>query len=292
MALSMTGIGEGRITRSGFDVSILIRSLNHRYFQLQIRLPRHIQNKEAMLREKVATAISRGKIDLYVDFYSVPKEFNELVLQQGLAESLMEFAGSLAETFQIPNDMTSERLLKFPDILTNIPNPKSDSILEQILMDAIQIALDRLIEAKRLEGTHLVADLQTRIVNIQQKIDLLRSHSDKQGLVIRERLNDLVKKYQSGSAGDEQRMEQEILLLVVRSDFTEELTRLSSHLHRIAGLLVKSNPIGKESDFLVQELHREISTIGSKSAMKEISELVVDIKTEIEKIREQIQNIE
>ncbi|MCD4655477.1 YicC family protein [bacterium] len=292
MAYSMTGLGEGRITEKGFDLNIVIRAVNHRFLNLQVRTPRGYNRFEPLLREIIMQRVSRGKVDVFTEFFELPEDVGEMILNRGLCRNYQNLASELSKTMNIPSGMTAERLLKISGMLTVVPVGEKDEELRDVLTRTMNKALDRLMESRGVEGQCLINDMRKYLTELQTDMDYVSILADRQPEAVRNRVLESIKQFGSDFLPEENRMEQEMLLWAVKSDITEELTRLRSHLSRMKDLLGKQTPIGRETDFVIQEIHREVNTIGSKSVILEINKKVVSMKLNVEKLREQAQNLE
>lgn len=289
---SMTGIGTARVTREAFDVAMTIKSINHRYLNLQIRLPRGYSAWESVIRNRVAEKVFRGKTDVFVEIFSVPSSSQDIVINHGVADALKSAADAIAARHGIPSGLTAERLLRFPDVISTAPASREQSDFRNILVETVDLALDRLMTERRCEGEKLAADLMGRIDRVDAICQKIREHAAEQPGRIRERLQENLTRIADHVTVDNQRWEQEIAMLVMKADITEETVRIGSHLKRLLQTLQQGKNAGKRCDFLIQELHREATTIASKSAVDAVSELTVDLRGEIEKMREQVQNLE
>lgn len=292
MGKSMTGIGEARITKDGFDIHVLIRSVNHRFLNLQVRTPRGYHTCESHVRDVVSKRVRRGKVDVYLDFYELPESGGMLILNRGLCRSYHKLAAEIADSLDIPTGLTAERLLRFNDVVSTSSTVVDDEKVLSILEDVMNRALDQLDTMRRSEGQRLVEDMKKHLHHIISLEPRLRMLASRQPEIIRQRLKNSIQNLMDTIDIDPDRLEQEVLMWAVKADITEEITRLNSHLERLASVLDGDGLTGKASDFLLQEIHREINTIGSKSALGEINELIVTMKMDVEKLREQAQNLE
>jgi uncharacterized protein (TIGR00255 family) len=292
MAFSMTASGHSRISEDGYEISVWIRSVNHRFFQCLMRLPKGFQDWEKDLREIVGGIISRGKVDILVEFESLPAEALEIRIDRGLADNILKFARDFGAEQGIPGGLTVENLLRFPDVFRHIPRDEACDRAWEKCKNALNQALESFFEERSREGDKLTDFLVGICSGIQSGIVRMRSLAEKQVEEIRCRLILMLEKMALECTLDNQRIEQEIALISVRADITEELVRLDSHVSRFQELIIQKEAVGKKCEFLLQEMHREINTIGSKSCNTMLSEIVVDLKADIEKMREQIQNIE
>ena len=292
MIMSMTGSGSARIIQDGFDLAVYIRSVNHRFFQLQIKLPRGFHNFEAKIRQLVGESCSRGKIDLFLDVYSLPEKNQRIIINEGLAKKLAVYSASLSEDLGLPTGMSVKNILQFQDVMSSVPDVEHDKQLEELLESVIKQGLESLRIERVSEGYKLVEQLNGCVKSTLHSLELVIQVAGDQKEKIREKVSNNIRQLGVQIPSDDPRLMQEVAFLASKADLEEELIRLKSHLKRFEELLQSENTIGKKADFLIQEMHREINTIGSKSISNQVSSLVVDIKCEIEKMREQIQNIE
>lgn len=288
----MTGIGEARMMEYGYDISVSLRSVNHRFLNLQIRMPQGYYRYESAVRDAISKHVARGKIDANIYFLSLPEDSGEVVVNRGYAVDLCKQITSLAAELNIPDGLTAERLIRMTDVFTSIPSARRDCTLENVLMKTLDKAIESFLESRQVEGTHLATEMKQRTMTIASLVERLKQHAAQQVPVVRERLTNALERIGNTAGIDARRLEEEVLLWAVRSDITEELTRLSGHLARLSTTLDSNKAIGKELDFIIQELHREVTTIGSKSVLADINQLVISVKMEIEKLREQVQNLE
>jgi len=287
----MTGFGRSRYENEGREYLIEIKSINHKYSDINIRMPRVLNGIEHKIREEVSSKISRGKVDVFIDFRDYSPNDNSVFFNKELANQYVKGLKELAEETGVDNKINVIDISKMPDVLK-----REDEVDENLIFEEIKIglkdALDKFIEMRSFEGNKLKVDLLNRIVSISEKINEISSFSA--GLVeeyvvkLEARIKELLKT----DVVDENRLAQEIVIFSDKSSIEEELTRLKSHVSQFENILKTSSPMGKKLDFLIQEMNREINTIGSKANSLNITNLVVDVKTEIENIREQIQNIE
>jgi uncharacterized protein (TIGR00255 family) len=292
MSISMTGSGESHIMRNGYDLSVFIRSVNHRYFQINLRLPRGYYNLESRIREFIRTRISRGKMDVHLEIFTMPQESQKVLFNKGLADQLIEFSKAASDEYGIPSGVSVEKLLRFPEIISFVPDHSKEDIFWSICQEALEKALGNLISERTAEGNHLTKQIQDLCGSVRTKVKKIEALTDGHIQDLKERLSQNIQKLGAGLEVSSERMEQEVVFFSIRADISEEVTRLGSHLNRLESLIVQSVPVGKKCDFLLQEMHREINTIGSKTSNIVISDMVVDGKIAIEKMREQIQNIE
>lgn len=291
MLKSMTGYGRGKYEVEGRSYSVEIKSVNHKYSDISIKLPRTLSFLEEKVKKSVLTTISRGKIDVFVTFINDSEKGKEIKINRELAKRYLKEIQSLAKETNLEANINVMELTKLPDVLT-VENKEDEELLWSELEIALQLALKDFIEMRKQEGKRMSEDIAKRISLISEKIEKISAYST--GLVeeyivkLEERMKELLKT----DVIDQTRLAQEVVIYSDKCSIQEELTRLKSHIEQFLGLLTKEEPIGKNMDFLVQEMNRETNTIGSKANKLEITKLVVEIKTIIEDIREQVQNIE
>jgi len=295
MIRSMTGYGQGAAESGAFRVQVEVRSVNHRYFDLRLRGPSELQALERELRGRVAQHVRRGRVELNVTLERAKVRRDASALNRPKVEAILAAAAELERDFGIGGDMTRAVVMAHPGILADDGAP---SALDEDEVAVLGRALDAAIEAfdgdRRREGEHLASEIAARLQSMREGTAILKSAAGRVPLAAREKLRKRIDALTAGSEIDPGRLAQEAAILADRSDITEEIVRLESHLARAHDLVTVEDgePLGKRLDFLVQEIHREINTINSKSADLEISRTALDLKNETEKVREQIQNLE
>ena len=291
MIKSMTGFGRTKYENDGRIYTVEIKSVNHKYSDINIRLPRFLNYMEDKIRKTISSTISRGKIDVFISFENYSDKGTNIKINRELAKQYLKELKELADETGIDFRLNIVDVSKFPEIL-KIEDDENEEIIEEEVLTAVKEALERFLNMRETEGKKLVEDISDRIISINNKVNGIEKYSENlvQDYISRleTRVNELLKE----TVVDESRIAQEIVIFSDKSSIEEELTRLKSHLEQFMNLLKQSSPIGKKMDFLVQEINRETNTIGSKANCLDITNLVVEIKTEVENIREQIQNIE
>ena len=291
MIKSMTGFGRSKYESDGRNYNVEIKSVNHKYSDINIRMPRFLNYLEDTIRKRIASSISRGKIDVFITFENYSGKGTNIRINRELAKEYIKELKLLSDEADIKFDVNVIDISKFPEIL-KLEYDDNEELIENELLTAVDEALEKFINMREVEGKKLVEDLKSRIKTIKERVDEVTKYSEHvvEDYIARleERVNELLKT----TVVDETRLAQEIVIYSDKSSIEEELTRLRSHLDQFVNLLKQSSPIGKKLDFLVQEMNRETNTIGSKANCLEITNLVIEIKTELENIREQIQNIE
>lgn len=291
MIKSMTGFGRGKYENEGRSYTVEIKSVNHKYSDINVRLPRFLNSVEDKIRKTISNSISRGKIDVFVTFENYSSKGTTIRVNRELAKEYIKELKELANEANLKFDLNVIDVSKFPEIL-KIEDDQDEELIENELMIAVNDALDKFVSMRELEGEKLIQDIEKRIYSIQDKVNEITKYS---GTLVEEYMKKLqarVKELMDTQVIDENRLMQEIVIFSDKSSIEEELTRLKSHISQFLELIKQSSPIGKKIDFLIQEINRETNTIGSKANSLEITNLVIEVKTEVENIREQIQNIE
>ncbi len=291
MIKSMTGFGRAKYENEGRTYTVEIKSVNHKYSDINIKLPRFLNYMEDKIRKTISKAISRGKIDVFISFENYSNKGTNIKINRELAKQYLKELKELADETGIDFKLNVVDVSKFPEIL-KIEDDDNEEIIEEEVLIAVKEALDKFINMRELEGEKLVEDISQRVASIKNKVMDVEKFSENLVQDYISRLETRVNELLKTSVVDESRIAQEIVIFSDKSSIEEELTRLKSHLEQFLNLLKASSPIGKKMDFLVQEINRETNTIGSKANCLDITNLVVEIKTEVENIREQIQNIE
>ena len=291
MIKSMTGFGRGKYENEGRNYTVEIKSVNHKYSDINVRLPKFFNSIEDIIRKTVANSISRGKVDVFITFENYSSKAATIRINRELAKEYIKELKTLASETDLKFDLNVIDISKLPEIL-KIEDEQDEELIENELMIAVNDALDKFVSMREIEGAKLIEDIQKRIYLIQDKVKEITKYS---GTLVEEYMKKLqirVKELMNNQEIDENRLMQEIVIFSDKSSIEEELTRLQSHISQFLELIKQSSPIGKKIDFLIQEINRETNTIGSKANSLEITNLVIEIKTEVENIREQIQNIE
>ncbi len=291
MIKSMTGFGRGKYENEGRTYTVEIKSVNHKYSDINVRLPRFLNSVEDKIRKRVAEVISRGKIDIFVSFENYSSSGTTIRINKELAKEYIKELKSLAEEADLRFDLNVIDVSKFPEIL-KLEDEDNDELIAQEVMIAVDDALEKFVSMRELEGQKLVEDIERRIYLIQEKVNEVSNFSSTLVEEYMARLQTRVNELLAPGVVDEARLMQEIVIFSDKSSIEEELTRLKSHISQFLELIKQSSPIGKKIDFLIQEINREVNTIGSKANSLDITNKVIEIKTEVENIREQIQNIE
>lgn len=294
MMKSMTGYGRGECTLYDRRFIIEIKSVNHRYNDIAVKMPRTMLSYEDKIKKTIGTKVFRGKIDVFINYESFSTDDVAININEALADSYVNVLSEIKKKYSLNSDISLELVAKFPDVISvdkNIVNEKADDEISECLFNALNIAIDNFVAMREKEGEALKSDILVKLNIIKSAVSKIEERAPMVVKDYRQRLEEKLKEYVNNDI-DESRILTEVLLFADKACIDEELTRLYSHISQMHNILEENNPVGRKLDFLVQEMNREINTIGSKSNDLEITSTIVDVKSEIEKIREQIQNIE
>lgn len=289
---SMTGYGRSVETRNGREFTVEVRSVNNRYLDCAVRLPRLVAFGEDAVKQAVKNTISRGKVDVYVSIRSEGGEQGTVTLNTALAEGYLAAMRQMAETFGLENDVKVSDLSRLPEVFT-VDKPEVDE--EALLADLMAVTNEALAgyDAMRTtEGAALDHDLRSRGARILELVGQVEKQSPKTVSDYRARLEAKLREVLANTAIDESRILTEAAIFADKVAVDEETVRLRSHLNQMNAMLDAGGAVGRKLDFLLQEMNREANTIGSKCTDVAVARIVVDIKAELEKIREQVQNVE
>lgn len=292
MIKSMTGFGRAEVQGDTKNFVAEIKSVNHRFSEIVIRMPKFYSPLEDRIRKVIQQKVVRGRIDVFISYEDVGLKNKQLKVDKDLAMDYYKSLKELAEFLDKQGDITTMDIAGFPDII-KIEETKEDlEYLWTILQPAVAQATEQLIEMRCVEGDRLKQDLLQRVEVIGEITRNIDARSPNVVDEYKERLNARIKDLLGEIQIDETRLANEVAFFADRCSITEEIVRLKSHLEQLKESLQVSEPVGRKLDFLVQELYREINTIGSKANDLEIAAMVITAKSEVEKIREQVQNIE
>lgn len=289
---SMTGYGRAQKILNGRDILVEIRSVNHRYFECNSRVPRTYNYIEEKLKARLKKKITRGKVDVSVTINTIEGRDSEIAINIGAAEGYVSALRSVSQELKIADDLTLSKLIKLPDIF-NVQKTPDDE--EQVWADVAQVAdeaLDSFVKMREAEGEKLRADVLEKTDLILDMVGNVEAISPQTVENYRNRLQQKLSEILESKDIDQQRIVTEAAIFADKTAVDEETVRLRSHITQFRELVDSSESIGRKLDFIVQEMNREVNTIGSKAQDLNITRLVVDMKSELEKIREQIQNIE
>ena len=292
MIKSMTGFGKGEYEKDGIYASVELKSVNHRYFEFNCRVPRAYQFLEEKLKSFVFKEVSRGKIDAYVTLRLGDAEKVEISVNHSFADPYFEALKELKKTYSLAGEISIDSVISNPDIFTVTNEQADEELVWEYVKAAAADALDMFVTMREKEGKKLADDVRNKIDNIRASVEFVEKESPNTVKAYRERIELKMRELLEDKQIDEQRLLTETAVFADKTAVDEETVRLRSHMAQVLEMLESPEPVGRKLDFMVQEMNREANTIGSKSQNLEIARTVVDIKSEIEKIREQIQNIE
>jgi uncharacterized protein (TIGR00255 family) len=293
--VSMTGFGRGPVSGKDSFWTVELRSVNHRYLDISIKLPRRFIGWDDKIKKEISSFHSRGRVDIFITFNDKGVESTKLKVDLGLAKEYLRCLKEVAQELSVTGEPDLTMLASYRDIISPLEDEGGAEALEEFwpdLKEAITDAMKECLKMRQQEGESLQNDLLDRLSIFKQKIDAIEDSLpliiEKRGKVLKERLDNLL----SGIDIDPMRLAQEVAILVDKSDVNEEIVRLRSHMEQFNGFLNLDEPVGRRLDFLVQEFLREVNTIASKINHAETAHLIVGLKNDLEKIREQVQNLE
>ncbi len=292
MVKSMTGYGRAREMRNGRDITVEVRSVNNRYLDCTVKMPRAYIFAEDRMKARVQQAISRGKVDVFVTIDASAADAAVVAVNEPLARGYYDALTRLKTMFDLPGDVTPEVLAKFPDVLAVT---KAEEDVEAIAADICAVLDDALTSynaMRAVEGEKLAADVDGRVTTIETVVGKVEERSPQTVAAYRQRLETKMQEVLQSTAIDESRILTEAAIFADKIAVDEETVRLRSHIAQLRAMLVSDEPVGRKLDFLIQEVNRECNTIGSKCNDLTIAQDVVNMKAEVEKIREQVQNME
>ena len=291
MIKSMTGYGKSNMSKNLREYQVEIKSVNHRYLDISIKMPRSLSYLEEEIKKAVSAKLTRGKVDVFITFNNNSLEGRDIKINTEIARMYIKELRGLAESEGIVADIPVTEISKLPDVLT-IQNNQDDETIKNELLEVTNKAIENLVEMRKVEGEKIAQDLLLRIQDIEGKVKKISSLST--GLIedYVVKLNTRIKELLQDQEIDEARLAQEVVIYADKYSIEEEVTRLNSHIYQFRELLKGNEAVGKKLDFMIQEMNRETHTIGSKANNLEITNEVINMKTQLENIREQVQNVE
>ncbi len=292
MVRSMTGFGRSQINEGGYQISCEIRGVNHRFFDPHIRMPRRYSVLEEKIKEELKKHIQRGRIEININVDKTDDSRRTLKVDKGLAIAYYNYLKELAENLDISEEIRVIDVFRLPEVC-NLQDEQEDlDVLWELLQKAVQIAVTGVMNMREKEGQNLAEDILKRNELILSYANELEERAPAVEVEYRNRMQSRILEILEQEMLDENRLMQEVAIFADKTSITEEIVRLKSHVKHLKDLLAVNDAMGRKCDFLVQEMFREINTISSKSNDLKTSQIVVDVKAEVEKIREQLQNIE
>ena len=291
MINSMTGLGRAEETVNGRDIIVEVKSVNHRFFDFSSRVPRAYGFLEEKLKNSLQSRIQRGKIDVFVDLETIDDTSAQVKVNHTLAAGYVNALREMSSAYGLRDDISANTIAKFPDVLVVSHTPEDEEAVWQQVSQVLQKALVPFLAMRAAEGEKMKEDILGRAQKILEIVGFVEERSPQTVEDYRRRLSDRISEL-TAAAADEQRILTETAVFADKVSVAEETVRLRSHISQFTNMLAAGGAMGRRLDFLVQEMNREANTIGSKCVDAQIAHRVVDMKAEIEKIREQIQNIE
>lgn len=288
----MTGYGSAERADGGHRVRVEVRSVNQRFLDFQLKAPRLLMQVEDRIRKAIEASLARGRVSVYVEWKDEDSE-TAPVIHEAAAEELVRRLRDLGERLSLAGDVDVAALSRFPQLFEQEAGRVDADDVWSALEPALRESIARLLEMREAEGAALRKELESRIGVVEKLVDEIESAAPRAAEAARVRLTERIRVLVDDSVGvDESRLAQEIAMLADKSDFTEEMVRLRAHMEQARACLDADVPTGKRLNFLIQEMHREANTTGSKNVDTELGKTVVTLKEEIEKLREQVQNVE
>ena len=292
MIRSMTGYGRHQAVVDGWDITVELKSVNHRYFEYSSRLPRTCGFLDDKLKGYLQQKISRGKVDVYVSLDAVETADSVVTVNQALAAAYRDALLQLRDELGLRDDVSTMAIARMPDVLTVRKAESDEDAIWNAVAQVAQVALDKFVAMRELEGARMREDVLSRRLTILNAVEQVEQRSPQTVKEHMEKVETRMRELLGTVTVDEQRLLTEAAIFADKVATAEETVRLRSHMDQLQTLLDSDEAVGRKLDFLVQEINRETNTIGSKATDLQLAQVVVDVKAEIEKIREQIQNIE
>lgn len=293
MIRSMTGFGHGEVSNDkNQKVTVEMKSVNHRYCDISLKLPKKLAMFEANIRNIMKEYASRGKIDIYVSYEDLSETAVSLHYNQAMAEEYMQVFKKMQEDFNIETKITAEALAKYPEVVTIEEVQQDEEVWWELLEAALRQAAEKFVETRTIEGANLKRDLLGKLDQMAADVAFIEERSPQIIAEYRSKLEEKVKEFLEDSTIEENRIAAEVTLYADKVAVDEEIVRLQSHISSMTDVLESDESIGRKLDFMAQEMNREANTILSKSSDVDLADHAIELKTNVEKVREQIQNIE
>lgn len=292
MIKSMTGFGRSEIVKGNRKISVEIKSVNHRYLEAGIKMPKKLNVFESRMRDLLKKYATRGKIDIFINYEDDSENQVNLKFNQNIADEYMAIFNNMSEKYNLKNDMTVGCLARFPEVITMDEVQEDEEELWHFIEEAMKAALEQFVNTRILEGENLKKDLLGKLDHMEELVAFVEKRSPEIMKEYRSKLESKVKELLGDTTIDESRIATEVIIYADKICVDEETVRLRSHIEHARKCLNEEGGIGRKMDFIAQEMNREANTTLSKANDIEISNAAIDLKTEIEKVREQIQNIE
>ncbi|SHJ25352.1 YicC/YloC family endoribonuclease [Hespellia stercorisuis] len=292
MIKSMTGFGRCEVSREEKKFIVELKSVNHRYLDVNIRMPKKLNFFEAAIRTLLKKYAHRGKVDIFITYEDSAQDQGSLKYNEVLAGEYLKYLRQMEEQFHLENDIRVSTLSRYPDVITMEDQTVDEEALWNGLKEALEGAFTQFVETRTVEGENLKKDIIGKLDGMLEVVDCIETRSPQIVAEYRAKLEEKVKELLGDTQVDEGRIAAEIVIFADKICTDEEIVRLRSHIHHMKNTLDEKEGIGRKLDFIAQEMNREANTILSKANDLEVSNYAISLKTEIEKVREQIQNIE
>lgn len=292
MIKSMTGFGRFEVSEQNKKITVEMKSVNHRYLDVSVRMPKQLNSFDAAIRAEIKKYASRGKVDVYISYEDTSEDKTSLKYNSELATEYVSYYQSISEQFGIENDISVSKLMRCPEVLVMEENKTDEDELWKMVQKAVDGACEKFVESRISEGEHLKNDLSAKLEEMMKIVESIAVRSPQVFEEYRVNIRKQVEELLGNTQIDESRIATEIVLFADKMCVDEELVRLRSHVEKMKSDLITGEDVGRKLDFLAQEMNREANTILSKANDLEVTNRGIDLKTEIEKVREQIQNIE
>lgn len=292
MIKSMTGFGRCEIAENNRKITVEMKSVNHRYLDVNIKMPKALNYFESAIRTELKNYISRGKVDIFITYEDFSESHSTVRYHKEVAEEYLKYLCQMADDFGLDNDIRVSALSKYPEVLTTDETDVDEEELWNQLQKAVAGAAEAFVDTRIAEGERLREDLVEKLDGMLRLVDFISERSPRIIAEYKKKLEDKVKELLADTAVDEGRLLTEVTIFADKVCVDEEIVRLRSHIAATKNTLLEGGAIGRKLDFIAQEMNREANTILSKANDLEISNCAIELKTEIEKVREQIQNIE
>ena len=292
MITSMTGFGRGEYSDENKKLVIEMKSVNHRYLDVNIKLPKKLGFYEAYIRNLLKKYISRGKVDIFVTYEDMSEDSNKIIYNSAIASEYFKYAELISSELSVNNDITSSKIMRFPDVITVEEQDADEKEMEQLINQVFDEAAKSFVVTRQTEGENLKNDILEKLEKMDEYVSFIEERSPQIISEYKDKLREKVKDLLDESNTDETRIMMEVTVFADKVCVDEEIVRLKSHIDGMRNALTSVGEVGRKLDFLAQEMNREANTTLSKSSDLEITNIGIELKTMIEKIREQVQNIE
>lgn len=292
MLNSMTGFGRYEVSGEGKKVTVEMKSVNHRYLELNIKMPKKFNFLEAQIRNIIKRHLERGKVDVFVSYENTTEGSMSLKYNDALAREYVDIYKNISNEFGVELKLDSNIIARSPDVITMEEQEEDEDILSNLLEAAVEGACEKMVETRSVEGEHLKQDILGKLDDILSVVEFIKERSPIILEEYREKITGKVNELLENSQIDEARIAQEVTMFADKICVDEEIVRLEGHVKAMRDALVAGGAVGRRLDFIAQEMNREANTTLSKTTDLEISNRAINLKTDIEKVREQIQNIE